>query len=409
MGCTVCHEGRGHATDFNRAFHSPSDKAEEARWHEAYGWHEPHYWDYPQLPAERATASCAKCHNADISLTGGGEYMRGRHLVEKLGCHGCHKIEGMTAAIRKVGPSLAHVASKVDSTFLYAWIWSPKGFRPSTRMPHFFGQPNNSSAESRPRAEQEVRGIVAYLLEKSTPFSPSEAIPEGGDPAQGKRLFEEVGCLGCHALAAAGETVADHGPDLSRAGNKLKGEWIFDWIRDPTRYFPQTHMPSLRLSEAEAADITAYLVGQGDKWHPMEAPARDADLQRTLLEDSLSSSMRRSELTAVLDGLSADGREALLGERAIAKYGCAGCHAIPGFESAGPIGTELTLWGDKFITQLDFGLMNYHGAAREMDYTHIDWATKKLQNPRLYDRGKEEHPSIHVFMITSRRTMCARS
>ncbi len=54
-------------------------------------------------------------------------------------------------------------------------------------------------------------------------------------------------------------------------------------------------------------------------------------------------------------GLSPQELEAMVGEKAIAKYGCTGCHEIKGFEGAGPIGTELTTWGDKFATQLDFG------------------------------------------------------
>ena len=40
---------------------------------------------------------------------------------------------------RKVGPSLRHLDSKVDFAWLYAWIRKPADFRPSTRMPQFFG------------------------------------------------------------------------------------------------------------------------------------------------------------------------------------------------------------------------------------------------------------------------------
>ena len=39
----------------------------------------------------------------------------------------------------KVGPSLRHVASKVGFDWLYAWLRNPQDFRPSTKMPRFFG------------------------------------------------------------------------------------------------------------------------------------------------------------------------------------------------------------------------------------------------------------------------------
>ncbi len=41
--------------------------------------------------------------------------------------------------LRKVGPSLRHLDSKVDYTWLYSWIRNPADFRPTTRMPQFFG------------------------------------------------------------------------------------------------------------------------------------------------------------------------------------------------------------------------------------------------------------------------------
>ncbi|HET6878623.1 MAG TPA: PDZ domain-containing protein, partial [Pirellulales bacterium] len=57
-----------------------------------------------------------------------------------------HKLGGMLAAdeetpgqYRKVGPSLRYVGHKVDLAFLYDWIRNPTDFRPTTKMPRFFG------------------------------------------------------------------------------------------------------------------------------------------------------------------------------------------------------------------------------------------------------------------------------
>ncbi len=41
--------------------------------------------------------------------------------------------------LRKPGPSLRFSKEKLDSAFVYDWTENPKRFRPTTRMPQFFG------------------------------------------------------------------------------------------------------------------------------------------------------------------------------------------------------------------------------------------------------------------------------
>mgnify|MGYP001264227861 CR=1 FL=1 len=383
-GCTVCHEGRGHAIDFDRVYHTPESEEEAARWTEDYGWHEPHYWDWPQFPAQYVEASCAKCHDAEVKIAGAEKYNKGRELVESAGCFGCHKIDGLTGVLRKVGPGLTKYPSKVaDKDFAFQWIWNPKHFQPDTKMPQFFGLENNSPPEFKSLNEQEVRGIVAYLYKNSDSYTP-EALNVSGNPQRGKQLFEEVGCLACHSMNEEKQSVADHGPDLSGIGSKLNQEWMYSWMRNPKGYFAKTHMPSLRLNKNEAADISAYLISLKKKdWNVAKMPARDEALQEELLRIALGNSMRRTELDNYLGELDAEERELQVGEKAIGKYGCTGCHDIKGFEKAGPSGTELTTWGSKLLNKLDFAMM--HG---EIPHTKIAWFQGKVDDPRVYDRGK---------------------
>src|SRR5439155_10529505 len=44
--------------------------------------------------------------------------------------------------------------------------------------------------------------------------------------------------------------------------------------------------------------------------------------------------------------------------RSIGRYGCFGCHDIPGYETAKPIGTPLASWGRKDPSQLAFENIN---------------------------------------------------
>jgi len=73
-----------------------------------------------------------------------------------------------------------------------------------------------------------------------------------------------------------------------------------------------------------------------------------------------------------------------LGEKTLNKYGCFACHTIKGFETAQRIGTELSTWGSKRISQLDFGFTD----EAEIPHTHEDFLANKLMNPRLWDKDK---------------------
>ncbi|MEZ6112841.1 MAG: hypothetical protein R3C99_17795 [Pirellulaceae bacterium] len=57
-------------------------------------------------------------------------------------------------SLAKPGPSLRFVTDKLDDAFLYDWIREPKHFRPSTRMPQFFGLWNHLEGESKAKAQE---------------------------------------------------------------------------------------------------------------------------------------------------------------------------------------------------------------------------------------------------------------
>ena len=106
--------------------------------------------------------------------------LRGFNLVRENGCFGCHEIAGIKSGrevgpdlrlepapaldwlsptdqdkakadpinppgtYRKVGPSLRRIAEKTNEEWARRWIQSPRGFRPDTKMPHFYNLSNDS-------------------------------------------------------------------------------------------------------------------------------------------------------------------------------------------------------------------------------------------------------------------------
>jgi cytochrome c551/c552 len=309
--------------------------------------------------------------------------------------------------MRRVGPSLRRLSAKVDVDFVQDWIHKPSDFRPTTRMPQPFGQwehlEGKSLAVAKAYEPLEIRALAQYLLKISQPFAyaaPPPGITETPSVERGKKLLQTRGCLACHRHAALPGIESDHGPDLSRVGAKLataKGrKWLSSWLTDPHRYDVRTKMPKvplepIALTDAEGkstgkvtdpvADLVAFL-SASDDWQPTPwAPLSATDQQtlRDLALEHLAETFPKAEAEGYLEtgipqaeaeGLPG-GERILVGAmrdsqdrtarlldyvawRSIYRYGCFGCHDIPGFEAAKPIGPALTDWGRKEGTQLAF-------------------------------------------------------
>jgi len=303
----------------------------------------------------------------------------------------------------KVGPSLRHVASKVGFDWLYSWLRNPMDFRPSTKMPRFFGLWEHLEGEGLEESMRyeplEIRSMIHYLTASSSPFEyvePFEGITAAPDVARGKKVFQLRGCLACHQHADFPEATSNHGPELSRIGAKMASNpngkaWLYSWLREPARYHSKTLMPNVLLEPETlpdgtvsdpAADATAYLMQSTDDWRPEDVPSaasltaeeREAldelallylkerfptvraqsILEKGLAEDQAT--MRGDERMLVgLDGPARD--ETLLhyvGKKTIAKLACYSCHDIPGFEDAKPAGAALADWGRKDASRIAF-------------------------------------------------------
>lgn len=316
FGCTVCHRGDGSGTSFQNAEHTPSNPAQAEQWHREHHWHSNHFWEQPMLPTTFTESSCLQCHHQVVELgvnarhgASAPKLYEGYTLIKEYGCYGCHPINGydgtrpigpdlrlepQTAAEalaiaadpnqvagreRKVGPSLRHIAQKVEKDFLSFWTELPQRFRPDTRMPQFFHLDNQQDRLAELLQPVELAGIAAYLTAKSEPLTLLR--PRDGyvpDAARGKVLFSQRGCLACHShddpeFTGIRQTFA---PNLSKVHEKIKpGEegfaWLYTWLKNPALHHPRTRMPNLFLDPEEkpeghidpAADIAAFLLQGG--------------------------------------------------------------------------------------------------------------------------------------------------
>ncbi len=410
-GCTICHGGQGSGTDFTYASHEPNDLEEKERWEKEHGWREMHHWDEPMLPTRFQEASCVKCHHQVTDVPQAEKLQKGYDRIVKYGCTGCHTIGGPgsfgpdLSDARQVGPNLRHIASKVTRDWTLKWIKNPHAFRPDTRMPRFYNLTNNHAPEDQPKSHAEIHAITHYLFKHSTPPKEFEEVKAKGDQARGKELFFQKGCMACHAhkefppdsytkkddkgapvinglglAEGVGEFAkANFGPNLSNMkikfqtegeGSHAKGvQWLANWIKAPENYHRYSLMPNLQLSWQDSADLAEWIMSVPGEWpgKDYEVPDVNSDEVKKGLDELvrlyLSKAGSFNGKTVLLSGvdqfvageMTQDQKLEFLGERTIGRLGCFGCHNIPGFEQAKPIGTPLNGWGVKSPAKLDFG------------------------------------------------------
>jgi cytochrome c2 len=411
IGCTVCHGGVPQSVDFSLSAHTPKDEAAEVEWLEKYDYHRSSHIKTHMVPVAMTEGKCLQCHATEIHLDGAPTFNAGMQAIEKLGCWGCHKFAGsyfeeLANSGKKVGPPLLTLASKLDKEWVTKWIWEPRSFRPTTLMPQYWKQHNNSDPESLKRGAVEVTAITEYLFSKSKPYEPFKLASQAvGDATRGKEIVGSVGCLGCHAVddfpsdpitdvTAVGYTdprIPMFGPELNQMGSKVDEEWLKAWLKNPKHYWEQTSMPSMKLSDQEVVDLSAYLLSKrNERFEFAPSPMAEVGVSETELEKRVGEmvtyyyeqTMSPDDASVKLASMSLQEQKVYLGQRLIGHYGCYGCHAIEGFEDAPMIGAELTYEGSKDVTKFDFGNVKISHVSRE------EWIYTKIRTPRVWDVGK---------------------
>ena len=390
FGCTTCHAGLDRAVEFTRAGHTPVDAAQREEWEETYGWEEQHFLETPMLPLDRIEATCLKCHTGAGDVPEAASLNLGRDLIRTYGCFGCHRIPGYED-VRSVGPDLTTIDSKLDPDWVKRWLREPRAFKSEARMPQFWFNSNNSGPEYEARNNAEINAITDFLFSKSQP-NPMDPARTNGNAQMGQELVESAGCLGCHAVGPVEEDAArtQHrrrfGYNLASEGSKVSIEWLYHWVRDPRNVWPDTNMPSLRLTDDEAADVAAYLASlTNPEFKTIAVPETDETSLDEITLEFLRAGLTGIEARESLEQMSLEEKSLYSGERLIARYGCFGCHTIEGFENTQPIGTELTEAGSKLIARLDFGFL-------DIEHNRSSWYEQKLRDPRIFDVDRVKRP-----------------
>jgi cytochrome c2 len=161
-----------------------------------------------------------------------------------------HAVEPVAAvSFHPIGPPLTKLGAKLaDPKWLVAWLVHPSRLRPHKLM-------------RRLRIDvDEARVLAAYLYASAPRHADGDPVWRGGDVRIGERLFVTRGCRGCHSIGSSQRAPLTRAPDLAGIGVKVRPAWLFEWLKSPRSYDPNTAMPQLVLSEDDIRHLVAFLM-----------------------------------------------------------------------------------------------------------------------------------------------------
>lgn len=316
---------------------------------------------------------------------------RGKLLFSQRGCLGCHAHDEFPGIKQDFGPNLTNVHQKLTSDkWLYHWLRDPTKHSPRTRMPNLFLEPEQVQDETIDPAAD----IAAWLMQKgpaefatiempgvklgvvvSRSIDEATAARLGLGTPRGLRISSVIGgSAASRAMSlAAGEkaSAADAATQLSPlAIDDVLLRWNDTELTSPEQF----REIEARSKPGERIVLTVWrskgemrLVASPDT--PLHDLARlylskvltqkkvDATLASRKYPEAdaariRSAAIQPDEIELAEGELSEETLLRYVGRRSISRYGCYGCHDIPGFEKARPIGTGLADWGRKDPTKL---------------------------------------------------------
>ena len=181
-------------------------------------------------------------------------------LLTEMNCVSCHAVpEAWRGQLSQRGKiALDGVGSRLDEEAIAAFVKSPHERKPGTLMPGMFAGAADSKS---------VEVITAYLasLKKAPKKFPK------GDADKGRELYHTVGCVACHAPAAAAEYKPIEGAPGAETAKPTQvsvpitlAEYydtnaLAAFLKDPLATRKHGRMPSTQMTDEEAANLAAYL------------------------------------------------------------------------------------------------------------------------------------------------------
>jgi len=175
---------------------------------------------------------------------------QGKNLFTAKKCAACHQVTGPSdplpvtrrGAIK--GPPLWFAGSKFQAGWLVQWLQDPQPIR---RVKYATLTKGSNDHVKLPAAE--AASVAAYLegltdAEMTTGAVPNKKLSRRKRMNATKLFTKKQVCFGCHEYPSRRGNIGGFaGPSLVGAGARLNADWIYAYIKDPVRYYPNGRMP----------------------------------------------------------------------------------------------------------------------------------------------------------------------
>ena len=188
----------------------------------------------------------------------------GQWVVRNNNCQGCHIIEerggdilSNFVAMEYGPPNLNTEGEKVQPGWLLSFFDNPTTIRPNllVRMPSF------------ELGDEKWNNLIKYFQYwdgQTTPYE-GDYIPQKNNVGYraGIKLHEMGACNNCHYYGTTQplQTPQTWAPNMALTKERLRPDWVMEWLRDPQKIMPGTKMPkpyiptSEDLTTADASEI----------------------------------------------------------------------------------------------------------------------------------------------------------
>lgn len=218
------------------------------------------------VPPAGRSFHCTSCHEWLKGLAPGNDQYE--KLAKKWGADIIGRYQKNIVHLQKV-PDLTTIATRVRPDWLAKYLAEPWDLRPSI----------GESMIRHQLSEADVKAVVRYfaaVARAPDPYAPGFQAPAPGPRpsdtriAEGKQLFLERACTGCHTFGnldtkVTAETLKGAGPGAGLAINlrfvrdRTRPDALVDWLLDPKVFEPKTLMPAVGLDRAAAEKIRDFL------------------------------------------------------------------------------------------------------------------------------------------------------
>ncbi len=181
--------------------------------------------------------------------------LKGLVLIEELNCAACHAGDAALAERSKKAPRLSEVGSRVNPSYIEAFIRDPHGIKPGTTMPDILGR---LGAAEKNETATALTHFLLSLKKNDFALQPPDAVAA----EQGMRLFHSRGCAACHSPRdeKGAELLAKTSVPLGALEKKYSFKSLVDFLRAPHASRPSGRMPELRLGGQDVERIAHYLL-----------------------------------------------------------------------------------------------------------------------------------------------------